>query len=235
MEEIPDILETNGKGMRFLFEQGNKCLCLFSFSYKNDELYIGSSQNKVMISPNSLGEFIPTNDRFGIIVDPNHPEEEYTSLKFSFHASGERHLRAKNKSNKDVEFYKEIKSKLTSLTVPESLFKLVSKRISLYETFSYEVKTRKGRNAIKLNTPLEYSNHKNIFEFYISNSEKKEVVSTLIKGKADYLVVRLKTNLFLHILYYIISPENHTDNTTYPDREFFLFTDNNKPKYFTFK
>lgn len=236
---VPDILETNGRGMRFLFQHADKYLCLFSFLYKNDEFYIGTSQNEVLCGHHSFGEFLPdANNRFGIVANENIADEEHTSLKFSFHASGERHLRAKNNTNRTVEFFKEQATKLTELKEPELLFTLISKKISLYDLFPYSSTTRKGKNAIVLNTPLDFAGGKNIFHFFVSPSGEKNIKTNFVPTKndnKDCIVVRLKDGLFLHIIYFIIAPIDHPDNTTYPDREFFLFMHDNKSKFFSFK
>ncbi|MBI5539791.1 MAG: hypothetical protein HY951_07015 [Bacteroidia bacterium] len=238
IENIPDFLERYDRNMRFLFKLNGKHNRLFFVIYENDELYLGSSLKKIRCSgQQGIGDVIIDNNKFGIFIDTQLQEEEYKSLKFSFHKSGERHLRCKNKSNVDIDFYKVNAIKLDELTEPEMLFIMISKRISFYQEYTSENLIRDEWNAIILDTPIEYSNCKNVFEFYITNDPISEITSTIIPNdiKKEKLIVKLKDNVFLHIKYFVNIPENHAINIGHPEREILLFKDNGVLKYFSFK
>src|SRR6185369_14831076 len=170
---IPDIFNTNGKDVRFLFNRGDQPFCLFSFSFKRDEFYFAISQKKVRCIPAKGQPFQIRGHDFGITLNQSQEEQVFTSLKFSFHASGQRHLKAINSDKRDFIFYKSNKTKFSDIQSSEHLFKLVTKHLDYYEPYRYKSRTRKGRNAVSLETPSGYSNCKRIFDFHISNRPEK--------------------------------------------------------------
>ncbi len=213
-----DYLETNNRRMRFLFEWNKLYKRLFWFKYENDEFYFGSSLNPIICAGlQDIQDIIFTDTTFSIKINNALQQKKFDSLKFSFHASGVRHLKMRNSELKIPEqLYRKKHIKLNELEKPEMLFTILSKRISLYEDYKAKV-TKNDTNAILLNTPEEYLKYRQVFEFYILTAPKQTAPFFMIQKDTpfEHLTIKLKDKIYLHIKYVINAADNVLKVTTY--------------------
>ncbi len=231
--------------VRFLFGRDDKTfLRLFWFNYDRlkDEFYMGSSLNPIISSGiGDVCDAIFLENTFHIEVDNTSEKKRFNSLKFSFHSSGIRHLRmidpSKSITGKNCyeQLYRENYGKFEDLKSPEILFAMVSKRISLYADYKKNVNKDKT-NAVLLNTPANYLQYRQIFEFYICKSPKESVPNFIIQKDSpfDDLTFKLKENLYLYVKFVINTSDNQL-NKNYPNKEILFFTDGGKLKTFSFE
>ncbi|HMJ47473.1 MAG TPA: hypothetical protein VK498_09090 [Ferruginibacter sp.] len=234
------LLEKFDRPVRVLFGRDDKSYQrLFWFNYdEKNEFYIGSSLNPIISSGKGDVQYLLQlqDGSYRAKVDTASVQNEYHSLKFSFHSTGVRHLKMTNsKTNEREELYREKYYKLEDLKSPEMLFAMVSKRISFYQDYKKNV-TQGNTNAVLLNTPPEYLNYRQIFEFYICNNHELTMPYFIIQKETsfDYLTFKLKNNLFLYVRFTINAADNGL-NRNYPDREILVFKDNGILKTFSFK
>lgn len=234
--DLPNITSTP---VRFLYKrQDGTLLRLFWFSYIDDEFYLGSSLNPIISAGKiDIQNLLYDGDKsYAAKVDDTLLHNHYDSLKFSFHSSGVRHLKLKNKNtNEFEELYREKYSSLEDLKEPELLLAIISKRISLYQ--EYKKSPNQGKtSAVILDTPFEYLNYRQIFEFYVCKDITQKIPEFIIQKEYsfDYLTFKLKDNLFMYVKFTINAADNKL-NQNYTDREIFCFRGDDILKTFSFK
>lgn len=240
-----DLLKEFDTPVRFLFGRENKTfLRLFWFNYDRlkDEFYMGSSLNPIISTgKGDVRDVIFSENTFRTEVDNASEKKRFNSLKFSFHSSGIRHLRMVDPSKSIPgktcyeQLYRENYGKLEDLKSPEMLFAMVSKRISMYADYRKSVNKDKT-SAVLLNTPTNYLQYRQVFEFYICKSPKQAVPNFIIQAGTpfDDLTFKLKDNLYLYVKFVINAADNPL-NKNYPDKEILFFTDGGKLKTFSFE
>lgn len=240
IDESLNFTERFGRNMRFLFEDNGKYKRLFFISYQNDELYLGSSLKSINCAgPKDVRELNVRNGIFEFSLNPKHKSDKFKALKFSFHKSGVRHLQCLNEKNEKVVLYREKCVKLEELNEPQLLFTIITKRISLYTNYNARL-TKGDMNAVTLNTPNEYLDCRNTFEFFISRNPEHKIPSFIISSENNdnqIKPIKLKDGLFLHIRFIVIAPLLNHLNQSYPEREIIIFQHEKaeKLKFFSFE
>ena len=240
-----DLLKQFDTPVRFLFGREDKTfLRLFWFNYDRlkDEFYMGSSLNPIISTgQHDVHDVIFSENTLRTEVVSNSEKKRFNSLKFSFHSSGIRHLRMVDPSKSIPgqtcyeQLYRENYGKLEDLKSPEMLFTMLSKRISLYADYKKHV--NKGKtSAVLLNTPTNFLQCRQVFEFYICKSPEQIVPNFIIQADSpfNYLTFKLKDNLYLYVKFVINAVDNPL-NKNYPDKEILFFTDGGKLKTFSFE
>lgn len=225
--------------VRFLYRRPDASLLrLFWFNYKNEDFYFGTSLNPIVSAGKSDMQDLRFTgpNKYAAFVQDTEPLKKYNSLKLSFHFSGVRHLKMQDVTdNTDVELYREKYHQLDTLQQPEHLFSIITKRISLYDVYR-KMPNQGNTNAVILDTPVEYLNNRQIFEFYICQKEKQAVPQFIIKNEQpfDNLTFKLKDNLYLYMRS-IINSEDNGLNKNFTDREILCFRDNETLRSFSFR
>lgn len=225
--------------VRFLFKRPDASLLrLFWFEYRNEDFYFGTSLNPIVSACKSDMQDLRFTEpnKYAAFIQDSEPLKKYNSLKLSFHCSGVRHLKMKDVTdNTDVELYREKYHQLDMLQQPEHLFSIITKRILLYDAYR-KAPTQGKTNAVILDTPSQYLENRQIFEFYICPKQDHAVPQFIIKDEQpfDNLTFKLKDNLYLYMRF-IINSEDNGLNKNFTDREILCFRDNQTLKSFSFR
>ncbi len=208
--------------LRILFQIDEINYRFYWFEFKDNNLFWGSSSkkhNKSTIEPLNL-----SSDRKSctITIDPNITPQEIISSKFSYHQSGQIHIKDKELNGIESYNYKSKWLKPCDINSPKLIFAIYSLPICKLGIFSSNLnKNRTFAHVLKYDK--KYINSRCIFEFYLSPPGTFKTEDFIIKKyKESIKTYSLNKNLILVYKNLILNPDDQM-NSWHPDCEIILF------------